>query len=95
MKKSKYVFAIMAAVYLGVAIAGSVGWLIITENILLGLSLSALLSAVSDIFYNIGYRYIINNDFKMYPSMQQCFKYPSIHIEIKPCHSYFDINFSR
>ena len=63
MKKSKYVFAIMAAVYLGVAIAGSVGWLIITENILLGLSLSALLSAVSDIFYNIGYRYIINNDF--------------------------------
>lgn len=63
MKKSKYVFAIMAVVYLVVAISERFGWLTITENILLGLSLSALLSAVSDILYNIGYLFIATNEF--------------------------------
>lgn len=63
MKKSKFVFAIMTAVYLGVAIAGSIGWLTISENILLGLSLSALLSAASDILNNVGLLCAVTNEF--------------------------------
>ena len=63
MKKSKCFFITMTIVYLAVAISGWFGWIKITENILLGLSLSALLSAVSDILSNIGNRYIVMNEF--------------------------------
>ena len=53
MKKSQYIFAIMAAAYFIVAILNLVGWMAVSENILLGLSLSALLSALSDASSNI------------------------------------------
>lgn len=62
MKKSSYVFIIMAVVYLAIAISGGVGWLTIPDNILLGLSLSALFSAISDILYNIGWKSTVRNN---------------------------------
>lgn len=63
MKKSQFVFAIMAVIYLAIAVFDGFGWLTVTENILLGLSLSALLSAISDILYNIGWARIAYNEF--------------------------------
>lgn len=63
MKKSKSIFLIMAVIYFAVAILGGVGYLTISENILLGLSLSALLSSISDISYNIGWKKIATNEF--------------------------------
>lgn len=63
MRKSKYIFAIMAVVYLAAAMAGMSGGLVITENILLGLSVSALFSAVSDIFGNILQKQMQGNEF--------------------------------
>ena len=62
MKKSSFVFIIMAVVYLAIAISGGVGWLTIPDNILLGLSLSALFSAISDILYNIGWKSTVRNN---------------------------------
>lgn len=53
MKKTQYIFAIMAAAYFIVAILNLMGWMAVSENILLGLSLSALLSALSDASSNI------------------------------------------
>ena len=53
MRKSQFVFAIMAAAYFVVAIFNLMEWLMVSENILLGLSISALFSALSDIFSNI------------------------------------------
>ena len=38
MKKSKHIFAIMAVTYVVIAIASSLQWIVINENILLGLS---------------------------------------------------------
>ena len=61
-KKSSFVFIIMAVVYLAIAISGGVGWLTIPDNILLGLSLSALFSAISDILYNIGWKSTVRNN---------------------------------
>lgn len=55
MKKSSFIFIIMAGIYLIVAILDGFGWMTITNNVLLGLSLSALLSSISDILYNIGW----------------------------------------
>jgi len=52
MKKSKHIFAIMAVTYVVIAIASSLQWIVINENILLGLSMSALFSALSDIMAN-------------------------------------------
>ena len=52
MKKSKHIFAIMAVTYVVIAIASSLQWIVINENILLGLSMSALFSAISDIMAN-------------------------------------------
>lgn len=63
MKKSQFIFLIMAVIYSVVALLDGFGWLTITENVLLGLSLSALLSALSDIFYNIGWRKVTINEF--------------------------------
>ena len=63
MKKSKFVFIIMAVIYFAVAIADGFGWLIITNNILLGLSLSALFSSISDIFANFVWRNALTNEF--------------------------------
>ena len=62
MKKSSYVFIIMAVVYFAIAISGGAGWLTIPDNILLGLSLSALFSAISDILYNIGWKSTVRNN---------------------------------
>lgn len=53
MRKSQFVFAIMAAAYFVIAILNFGKWITVSENILLGLSMSALLSALSDIFSNI------------------------------------------
>ena len=41
-EKSKHIFAIMAVAYVVIAIASSLQWIVINENILLGLSMSAL-----------------------------------------------------
>lgn len=63
MKKSKFVFIIMAVIYFAVAIADGFGWLTITNNILLGLSLSALFSSISDIFANFVWKNALANEF--------------------------------
>ena len=63
MKKSSFVFIIMATIYLIVAILDCFGLMEITDNVLLGLSLSALLSAISDILYNIGWKRAATNEF--------------------------------
>lgn len=62
MRKSKNVFLLMAVIYFAVAILGNTEYLTISENILLGLSLSALLSSISDILYNISSRRIAANE---------------------------------
>ena len=49
MRKSKNIFMIMAVIYCGVAVLGEFEYLTISDNILIGLSLSALLSSSSDI----------------------------------------------
>lgn len=53
MKKSKHFFAIMAVTYTIIAILNFGEWVTVSENILLGLSMSALFSALSDILSNI------------------------------------------
>lgn len=53
MKKSKHIFAIMAVTYTIIAILNLGDWVTVSENILLGLSMSALFSALSDILSNI------------------------------------------
>lgn len=63
MRKSKNVFLIMAVVYFAVGLLGGFGCLIISENILLGLSLSALLSSISEILYNIVWKKTATNEF--------------------------------
>lgn len=63
MKKSKFVFIIMAVIYFSAAVLDGIGLLTITDSILLGLSLSALLSAISDILYNIGWLKTVTNEF--------------------------------
>ena len=63
MKKSSFVFITMSVIYLAVAIFDGIGWMTVTNNVLLGLSLSALLSALSDILYNIGYIRTAANEF--------------------------------
>lgn len=63
MKKSSFVFITMSVIYLAVAIFDGIGWMTVTNNVLLGLSLSALLSALSDILYNIGYIRTAENEF--------------------------------
>jgi len=62
MKKSKNIFLIMSIIYFAVAVLGELGYLSISENILLGLSLSALLSSISDILYNIRWKLIATNE---------------------------------
>lgn len=52
MRKSQLVFAIMAAVYTIIAILHSIERIEVSESILLGLSMSALLSALSDALSN-------------------------------------------
>lgn len=52
MKKSKYIFVIMAVSYAAIAMVSSLRWIVISENILVGLSMSALFSALSDIMAN-------------------------------------------
>lgn len=49
MKKSKHIFVIMAATYAAIAIVSFLRRIVISENILFGLSMSALFSALSDI----------------------------------------------
>ncbi len=63
MKKSKFLFAIMAVTYILIAIASVLQWLTISENILLGLSMSALFSALSDIMASGANIMIIRNEF--------------------------------
>lgn len=53
MRKSQLVFAIMAAVYTIIAILYLGKWIEVSENILLGLSMAALLSSLSDVLSNI------------------------------------------
>lgn len=50
MKKSHFVFLIMACVYLAVAVLSFAEIIIVSNNILLGLSMAALLMSLSDIF---------------------------------------------
>ena len=63
MKKSKHIFAIMAVAYVVIAIASSLQWIVINENILLGLSMSALFSALSDIMANVENIVMSRNEF--------------------------------
>lgn len=63
MKKSQYIFAIMAAVYFIIAVLSLKGWIMVGENILLGLSMAALLSAISDVFSHIVCIRINQNEF--------------------------------
>ena len=63
MRKSQFVFAIMAAAYFVIAILHFGEWITVSENILLGLSMSALLSALSDIFSSIVSIYAYQNEF--------------------------------
>lgn len=63
MKKSRNLFLTMAVIYFSVAILGKLEYLTIPENILLGLSLSALLSSISDILCNIGGKFMAANEF--------------------------------
>ena len=63
MKKSSFVFIIMATIYFVVAILDGFGWMTITDNVLLGLSLSALLSTISDVLYNIGWLKTVSNEY--------------------------------
>lgn len=53
MRKSQHVFVIMAVAYTVIAILNLGEWVAVSENILLGLSMSALLSALSDALSNI------------------------------------------
>lgn len=52
MKRSKHIFAIMAVMYVVIAVASSLQWIVISDNILIGLSMSALFSALSGIMEN-------------------------------------------
>lgn len=63
MRKSKNIFMIMAVIYCGVAVLGEFEYLTISDNILIGLSLSALLSSISDILYNLGCKRMATNEF--------------------------------
>ena len=63
MRKSQYVFAIMAAIYIIIAILNIREWIIVSENILFGLSMSALLSSLSDILSNIVSKRVYQNEF--------------------------------
>lgn len=51
MRKSKYIFVILAIMYLGVAIAEVNNLLLVENNVIFGLSVSALLISVSDCCY--------------------------------------------
>lgn len=50
MKKSHFVFLIMACVYLAIAVLSFAEIIVVSDNILLGLSIAALLMSLSDIF---------------------------------------------
>lgn len=63
MKKSTNVFLIMAVIYFVIAILGWTEKLTISENILFGLSLSALLASASDILYNMRWKNMVANEF--------------------------------
>lgn len=63
MIKSKYVFLIMAVVYGAIAVGSKYNLIIVTENILFGLSLSALLSSLSDLLEKIIAACNAKNDF--------------------------------
>lgn len=63
MRKSQYVFLIMAVAYIVIAILNLREWVTVSENILFGLSMSALFSALSDIFSNIVNKCIYQNEF--------------------------------
>lgn len=53
MRKSQHVFVIMAVAYAAIAILNLREWVAVSENILFGLSMSALLSSISDALSNI------------------------------------------
>lgn len=53
MKKSQFIFAIMSTTYFVVAILNLRGYIVVSENILFGLSMSALLSSLSDVLSHI------------------------------------------
>lgn len=63
MKKSQYVFAIMAGTYIVIAFLDFKTLIKVEDNILLGLSMSAFLSAFSDIFSNIAVIRTNQNEF--------------------------------
>lgn len=63
MRKSQYVFIIMAVAYIVIAILNLREWVTVSENILFGLSMSALFSSLSDIFSNIVGKRIYQNEF--------------------------------
>lgn len=63
MRKSQYVFLIMAVAYIVIAILNLKEWVTVSENILFGLSMSALFSVLSDIFSNIVSKCIYQNEF--------------------------------
>lgn len=50
MKKSHFVFLIMSCVYLAVAVLSFTKIIVVSDNILLGLSMAALLMSLSEIF---------------------------------------------
>lgn len=63
MKKSQYVFVIMAVAYIVIAILNLGEWITVSENILFGLSMSALFSALSEILFNIISKRVYQNEF--------------------------------
>lgn len=63
MRKSQYIFAIMAMTYIVIAILDFRERITVSENILIGLSMSAFLSALSGIFSNLIGKCTCQNEF--------------------------------
>lgn len=64
MNKSKYVFLILFIAYLGIGIGSRFGIIILSNNVLLGLSLSALFMAIGDAVDNIVKMCMWENDYR-------------------------------
>jgi hypothetical protein len=48
MNKSKYIFCILGAVYLGIAVGSILNWFSVSNNVLLGLSIASLFISLGD-----------------------------------------------
>lgn len=63
MNKSKYVFLILACIYVGIAIGGLFSVITINSNVLLGLSFSSLFIALADAINNHSSIKMLTNDY--------------------------------